>query len=385
MRTVKLAPHATKILVMPVLAGTMAWAASTGSAAALMGRAVVGGSAASFTVSGGLDGVAATSASNAWAVGGNGKGGSLIAHWNGTAWQQVPSPDPSDTDNTFSGVAATSAGNAWAVGSFVTSVNLGGQPLIAHWNGSAWKHFSGPNLGDCFTCPLTGVAATSGSNAWAVGFIDNVRTTPQSLILHWNGTAWKQVPSPNPPTSSDFLYGVAATSASNAWAVGSTIVSGEYHSLVMHWNGSAWTQVPSPKLGGPLYGVAATSASDAWAVGSLPTGGTLTLHWDGTAWTQVPSPGPSGSVPFFSGVAATSASDAWAAGTDGSNTLIGHWNGTAWTQVPSPNPSAPQHFLYGVAATSATNAWAVGNTSAANGTNEKTLIVHWNGTTWTQS
>jgi hypothetical protein len=38
-----------------------------------------------------------------------------------------------------------------------------------------------------------------------------------------------------------------------------------------------------------------------------------------------------------------------------------------------------------VAATSTTNAWAVGNTSAADGTNPKTLIAHWNGTTWKQS
>jgi hypothetical protein len=384
MRTVKPATRATKIFAVPVLAGMVAWAASTGSAAAVMGRPVAGGTATPFTVNGILDGVAATSASNAWATGDNGSGGSLIVHWNGTAWKQVPSPSPSDTANFLNGVAATSASNAWAVGSFITSVNLGGQPLIAHWNGSAWKHMAGPNPGDCFACPLYGVAATSASDAWAVGYTD-ITGNSQSLIVHWNGTAWKRVPSPDPSPSSDVLYGAAATSASDAWAVGSAIVSGVYHSLVVHWNGSAWTQVPSPALGGPLYGVAAISASDAWAVGSLPGGGTLTLHWNGTAWTQVPSPNPSGSVILFAGVAATSASDVWAAGTAGSNTLIAHWNGTAWKQVPSPNPSAPVHTLNGVAATSTTNAWAVGNTSAANGTNPKTLIARWNGTTWKQS
>jgi hypothetical protein len=40
------------------------------------------------------------------------------------------------------------------------------------------------------------------------------------------------------------------------------------------------------------------------------------------------------------------------------------------------------HALNGVAATSATNAWAVGHTSTNNGGNEKTLIAHWNGTSW---
>jgi hypothetical protein len=42
-----------------------------------------------------------------------------------------------------------------------------------------------------------------------------------------------------------------------------------------------------------LNAVAATSATDAWAVGNYSSGsasGTLILHWNGSAWTQVPSP-----------------------------------------------------------------------------------------------
>ena len=44
----------------------------------------------------------------------------LIEHWNGTAWTQVPSPNPSG-DNVLDGVAATSASNAWAVGFYSPS------------------------------------------------------------------------------------------------------------------------------------------------------------------------------------------------------------------------------------------------------------------------
>jgi hypothetical protein len=39
----------------------------------------------------------------------------------------------------LSGVSATSASDVWAVGGYVTPTNLGGQPLIMHWNGTAWK------------------------------------------------------------------------------------------------------------------------------------------------------------------------------------------------------------------------------------------------------
>ena len=39
------------------------------------------------------------------------------------------------------------------------------------------------------------------------------------MILHWNGTAWALVASPNPGPETG-LFAVAASSASNAWAVG---------------------------------------------------------------------------------------------------------------------------------------------------------------------
>ena len=53
------------------------------------------------------------------AVGGNSAGATgqaLIVRWNGSSWQKVASPSPSSIGNVLSGVAATSAGNAWAVG-----------------------------------------------------------------------------------------------------------------------------------------------------------------------------------------------------------------------------------------------------------------------------
>ena len=42
---------------------------------------------------------------------------------------------------------------------------------------------------------LNGVTVTSASNALAVGFYDD-GTTWRTLVLHWNGTAWRQRPVP---------------------------------------------------------------------------------------------------------------------------------------------------------------------------------------------
>ena len=169
---------------------------------------------------------------------------------------------------------------------------------------------------------------------------------------------------------------VAATSVRNAWAVG-----GGSRTVILHWNGTAWKRVPSPSLAGGLGGVAVISAGDAWAVGYTGMGPltcrrctTLILHWNGTTWKRVPSPEPTAGI--LEGVAAASAHSAWAVGnTGGGNTLILYWTGTAWEQVHSPNPT-PGHGenLTGVAATSARNAWVVGYAGGGG----QVLTVHWN-------
>src|SRR5689334_2210158 len=96
----------------------------------------------------------------------------------------------------------------------------------------------------------------------------------------------------------------------------------------------AGTGVPEravPVPGGQLFGVAATSARNAWAVGgAVSSGKTLILHWDGNTWARVPSPTPVGDTELYA-VAATSARNAWAVGGGGAapgKTIILHWNGT---------------------------------------------------------
>jgi Protein kinase domain len=195
---------------------------------------------------------------------------------------------------------------------------------------------------------LTGVAATSADNAWAVGSTGS-DLSPKLLIAHWNGTSWKQTPSSGLPSGE--LRAVAATSASNAWAVGSTN-SGQ--SLILHWNGTSWKQVAAPTTPYALYnlaGVAAISATSAWTVGGggpVTSEGAATAYWNGRSWTL--SHGISGAI--MTGVTASSATSAWAVGgTASGRTVILYWNGQMWSgtagQLPvtaaptsSPVPSA---------------------------------------------
>jgi Bacterial Ig-like domain (group 3) len=362
-----------------------------------------------------LQGVSAVSGSDAWAVGSyndttTGASKTLILHWNGTAWRQVKSPNPGPVFSELHGVSAVSGSDAWAVGDYWNRTGTAYDSLILHWNGTAWTQVNSPNpspAGPFSSNYLLGVSARSGSDAWAVGNYDN-NGVSDSLVLHWNGTAWSQVNSPTARYTDFGLEGVSAVSGSDAWAVGGRSIpsdGGRSATLILHWGGTAWTQVNSPSPGSGLnglVGVSAVSGSDAWAVGSSSSydtpyvSDTLILHWNGTAWTQVHSPSPS-SVSYneLHGVSAVSGSDAWAVGfydvneIGGSKTLILHWNGTAWTQVQSPNPSCPDYYysdnsLYGVSARSGSDAWAVGDygdCTFATGPAD-TLVAHWNGTAW---
>jgi hypothetical protein len=180
--------------------------------------------------------------------------------------------------------------------------------------------------------------------------------------------SWKVVSSPSPGSGGNFLSGVAAVSANNAWAVGYSFNSGGIpQTLIEHWNGTSWKVIPSPNVdsfSNFLSGVGAVSAHDVWAVGyylnSIGTDITLIEHWDGTSWKVIPNPNAGGSG-ALSGVAVVSASDVWAVGSSSSQTLTEHWNGTSWKVVSSPNVGSHDNFLNGVAQIpSSSNVWAVG-------------------------
>ena len=240
-----------------------------------------------------------------------------------------------------------------------------------------------PSAGDT---ALFAVAATSATDAWAVG-----QTHPGSsagnLIEHWNGSNWSVVPGP----AGAGLFSVAATSAANAWAAGN---DSQGNLQILHWNGTAWTATPSPTpgmLAGSVPRITATSATSAWLAGYTFAGANaipVTEHWDGTSWTVIPSVNPNGSTEP-EGVAATSAGDAWIVGATLPSaqrlTFTEHWNGTAWTAMSSPSPTGqPGSELESVADTSPNDAWAVGVTWLNNGRNGfATLIEHWNGSAWT--
>jgi hypothetical protein len=283
----------------------------------------------------------------------------LIEHWNGTAWRVVPGPALGQS-SVLSGVAIVSASNAWAVGSYQGNTARQDQTLIEHWNGRSWSRVPSPRPGG--ESWLTAVAVISSRNAWAVGaYADQVGGRNKLLTVHWNGKTWRPVPVP--VTSTGVLSGVAATSWSDVWAVGyagNTVTQ----VAILHWNGHGWKRAPYRGPAGSSYlsSVAATSPHDAWAVGSTirgtDAGPAFTVRWTGRKWQRVPI--ADAATISLSAVTAVSSRAAWAVGGSAGHTVIEHWNGTSWTHGPSPGAGVSSG-LSSVAASSASNVWAVGS------------------------
>jgi len=113
-------------------------------------------------------------------------------------------------------------------------------------------------------------SSISPTDAWAVGYYGKWRHYP--LIEHWDGVNWAVVDAPPLSGPDNPLYGVAAVSSSDVWAVGEhDLDSGAYLALSMHWDGAAWTVIPprSPGVDSTLLDVSALSQPDIWAAGAM--------------------------------------------------------------------------------------------------------------------
>ena len=298
--------------------------------------------------------VAASSSSDVLAVGGYNPGESPTAlltrpyaeHWNGSGWTATTVPLASvysPQTAQLNGVAAVTAGDGWAVGTVADPSSLASRTLAFHWNGTAWQRVSTPNpAGRSQGNELAAVAARATHDVWAAGGAGGYPEA--SLVLHWNGSTWAQVPVP----SIGALDAVTVTSAS-VW-----VASGN---KVEQFNGSAWTSLPALPGDVSIAGLA-HAAAGLWAVGYQSfvcgEGGTCTSSyaalWNGSTWTTVPAGGGtelSGVVAAGSAVLATGGTGVWQLST------------TAATPQITPTQNPPQ--LTAIGADPAGHPWAVGS------------------------
>jgi FG-GAP-like repeat len=210
---------------------------------------------------------------SAWAVGfqrtAAGTRQTLIEQESGGVWTPVASQNDGSatSDNTLTAVAGTQATGLWAVGWRESSSGL--LPLILRYDTTqqspTWVSVTGLGgvspVGTIDTV-LTGVDVLSASDVWAVGYyFDGSVNRP--LALHWDGSTWNnwQIP------GAGMLRQVRALAPDNVWAAGTfynpDATPPVYQSLVEHFDGTAWTPVASynaPKADTEIIGLATDPA-----------------------------------------------------------------------------------------------------------------------------
>ncbi|MCI0683993.1 MAG: hypothetical protein L0Y71_17940 [Gemmataceae bacterium] len=221
-------------------------------------------------------------------------------------WEIVPSPNAGSqvVGNTLLDVVALSATDAWAVGVTPNQSQYLTAPLVMHWDGAQWSIASTPAV-PVINVKLNAAAAVGSDDVWAVGYSDamNCGLCAQTLIEHWDGTSWSVVPSPNPGWANT-LYGVAAVSANDIWAVGDQWLNWSTKiPLILHYDGAGWTAVDYPPIDyGELASAFALTDDDVWAVGVsgvISTGiEALALHWDEPSPRRRHTPPEMGPVPW---------------------------------------------------------------------------------------
>ena len=211
---------------------------------------------------------------SAWAVGyqtaAGGTRQTLIEQASGGTWTPVPSPNDgtATTDNSLTAVGGTQATGLWAVGWRESPGGL--QPLVLRYDTAqpspTWVSVTGaggvPAPGQIDTV-LTGVDVVSASDVWAVGYYFD-GSVDHPLALHWDGTSWSNSPIPG----AGLLRKVKAIAPDNVWATGTYYNASAQHdqSLVVHFDGTAWTTVVSadaPDADDEIIGLAADPAGSA--------------------------------------------------------------------------------------------------------------------------
>jgi hypothetical protein len=368
-----------RVLLLPVLLAGAATLVAQSASAAGTWKVVPSPNGGNQPAGNALLATAALSPTDAWAVGAEPNPNQyltapLAEHWDGTRWSIVTTPAISAPTVQLNSIAAVNSGNAWAAGYSDDPNCLCGKTVVEHWNGSRWTRHTTPNPG--VADYLTGIAATSATDVWAVGYewISNFVELP--LLLHYNGTTWKQF------NTSQFQFGqvssVFARAADDVWAVGWTGQIPNVNALALHWNGTSWKRAAFPTEAGgwiALKSVSGVAGNDVWAVGSYQfsdiNGLSLrarSYHWDGLHWKPVRV--GLAFYSYLSSVTAKATDDVWAVGEGvvlpklNELDVTYHWDGSTWSNVPNPDKGV----LYGVSASSSTDVWAVGTGFVTPGT-----------------
>jgi hypothetical protein len=303
-------------------------------------------------------------------------------------WSVVTSPDTGSNDNDLWSVAGRSARDIWAVGSLLPNANATVvQTLAVHYDGTAWSRVATPDVGKEANY-LYGLAALPDGTAWATGtYTQASGHTGRALAEHWNGTRWSVVPAANPGSAEDMLYSAAAVSDDDVWAAGTYADSaGYFHPLIERWDGRRWSAAAIAGLSASHGILTSVTAADGqvWATGQLS--GTsadrqVVVHLVHGSW-RVSAQRPVVADAYPQAIALSPAGP-WVAGRArsghaGYSTVVERPAGiTRLHQLGTPDPTPQDNYLWAIAPVhGGKNAWAVGDDVPVSTGNAASLIEY---------
>jgi hypothetical protein len=204
---------------------------------------------------------------------------------------------------------------------------------------ATWTRVASPNRGTVASALQDVVMVPGTSTAWAVGYYyDSNLAANRTMTQRFNGTSWSIVPSLNASASGySQLNRVDATSATNVWAIGS---------LVERYNGTNWVAMSSP-AGVALRGLDVVSPTEVWVAGYSGSAATVAQWKNGTWTTRYTQASTGRHLTVFEAIAVDGSGQVWAVGWDRDydapgrpvSSLVVHFNGTSWTRETTPNPA----------------------------------------------
>lgn len=254
-------------------------------------------------------------------------------------------PNPNDA---FYSIGMVSPNEGWIVGSIGLPSKPG--PMILHYlNGRLFQaNVVAPPSGWPAQFRLWQVVMLSATEGWVVG-LDEDGLCPNSLLLHYTSGQWRLESTMTATTLND----ISMLSPTDGWAIGdqaqgACVQGGRYQPVLLHYTGTTWTPMPLPSDALQVKGIAMTSATDGWAIGTKQASGSaensdLLLHYDGQTWSEVNASGIAQYGVNLGGIAMISATDGWLVGTINqgpnglaSDSMLFHYDGKQWSKANTP-------------------------------------------------
>jgi hypothetical protein len=247
---------------------------------------------------------------------------------------------------------------------------------------ATWTRVASPNRGTVASALQDVVMVPGTSTAWAVGYYyDSNLAANRTMTQRFNGTSWSIVPSVNASaTGYSQLNKVDATSTSNVWAIGS---------LVERYNGTNWVAMSSP-AGVALRGLDVVSSTEVWVAGYSGSAATVAQWKNGTWTTRYTQASTGRHLTVFEAIAVDGSGKVWAVGWDRDydapgrpvSSLVVHFNGTSWTRETTPNPANRNTLMDVALANGEVFAVGVAQDTSGGGITPRSLMLRRQSTGW---